>query len=100
MHAERGSIAGVDACGLDAPSTKAAVAALDTLDGEGRVLVVLTEGEENCAKSFRNISRGERAHADQVGVADVIGAARLVVSEPALERLAAKARSDKGEEAA
>ena len=35
-----------------------------------------------------------------MGVADLVGAARLVVSEPALERLAAKARSTRGEEAA
>jgi large subunit ribosomal protein L4 len=100
LHADRGSIAGVDASAWDTPSTKEAVAALATLDGQGRVLVVLAEGEENCAKSFRNISGVSVLGADQVGVADLIGAARIVVSEPALERLAVKARSTRGEEAA
>ena len=100
MHAERGSIAGVDPSAWDAPSTKQAAAALATLDGDGRVLVVLSEGEESCAKSFRNISGVSVLDAEQVGVADVIGAARLVVSEAALERLAAKARSQRGEEEA
>ena len=76
------------------------MAALATLDGQGRVLVVLAEGEENCAKSFRNISGVSVLGADQVGVADLVGAARIVVSEAALERLAVKARSTRGEEAA
>jgi large subunit ribosomal protein L4 len=91
VHAERGSIAAVDPAKFDAPSTKAAAAALAKLDGEGRVLVVLTDGEENCLKSFRNLADVTVLHADQVGVADVIGAGRLVVSEAALARVTEKA---------
>ena len=55
------------------------------------MLVVLADGEETCAKSFRNIAGVTVRHVEDVGVADVIGAARLVVSEAALERLTAKA---------
>ena len=91
VHAERGSIAAIDPAGFETPSTKAAVAALDTLDGEGRVLVVLSDGEENCLKSFRNIPHVSVLHADAVGVADVIGASRLVISEAALARVTEKA---------
>src|SRR3954447_17837149 len=87
LHAERGSLAVVDAAGFDAPSTKEAVKALDKLDGEGTVLVVLADGEENAAKSFRNIASVSVLHVGQAGIADVVSAARLVVSEPALERL-------------
>jgi large subunit ribosomal protein L4 len=87
VHAERGSIAAVDPSKFDTPSTKAAAAALAKLDGEGSVLVVLTDGEENCLKSFRNLVDVTVLHADQVGVADVIGAGRLVVSEAALARV-------------
>jgi large subunit ribosomal protein L4 len=87
LHAERGSMAVVDAAGFDAPSTKDAVKALDKLDGDGSVLVVLADGEENAAKSFRNISAVTVLHVGQAGIADVVGAGRLVVSEPALERL-------------
>ena len=93
VHAERGSIAAVDPSGFETPSTKAAVAALASLDGDGRVLVVLTDGEESCAKSFRNIRDVTVMHADAVGVADVIGAARFVISEKALARLTEKAAS-------
>src|SRR5919205_567237 len=41
VHAERGSIAGVDPSSFDTPSTKAAAEAIGALDGEGSVLVVL-----------------------------------------------------------
>ncbi len=91
VHAERGSIAAVDASKFDTPSTKAAAAALGSLDGDGSVLVVLTDGEESCVKSFRNLAHVSVLHADAVGVADVIGAARLVLSEGALARLTEKA---------
>ena len=93
VHAERGSIAAVDPAGFDTPSTKAAVAALASLDGEGSVLVVLTDGEETAVKSFRNIHDVTVMRADAVGVADVIGHSRLVVSEAALARLTEKAVS-------
>ena len=91
MHAERGSIAAVDASKFDSPSTKAAATALGSLEGDGSVLVVLADGEETCVKSFRNISYVTVLHADDVGVADVIGAARLVISEAALARLSERA---------
>ena len=91
VHAERGSIAAVDPSKFDTPSTKAAAAALAKLDGEGSVLVVLTDGEESCLKSFRNLADVTVLHADQVGVADVIGAGRMVVSEAALARVTEKA---------
>ena len=44
-----------------------------------------------CAKSFRNLVGVALSHVDDVGVADLVGAARLVVSEPALERHTARA---------
>jgi large subunit ribosomal protein L4 len=43
--------------------------------------------EAAAAKSFRNIERVAVAEASAAGVADVIGAASLVVSEKALETL-------------
>ena len=91
VHAERGSIAALDPSSFDTPSTKSAAAALAALDGEGSVLVVLAEGEETAAKSFRNLVGVSVLPADAVGVADVIGAARLVISEAALSRLTEKA---------
>ena len=93
VHAGRGSIAALDPSKFDTPSTKAAAAAIDSFDGDGSVLLVLTDGEESAVKSFRNLRHVSVMHADDVGVADVIGHARIVVSEAALARLAEKAAS-------
>jgi large subunit ribosomal protein L4 len=91
LHAERGTIAAIDAAAFDTPSTKTAAATLAGLDGEGAVLLVLGDGEEMCAKSFRNLVGVSVLHVEDVGVADVVGAGRLVVSEGAVGRLTDKA---------
>ena len=93
VHAERNSIAVFDPAKFDTPSTKAAAEAIAGFDGDGSVLLVLTDGEETCVKSFRNLRDVTVMHADAVGVADVIGHARLVISEAALSRLTEKAAS-------
>jgi large subunit ribosomal protein L4 len=85
VHADRGSLAVCDPSSYETPSTKAAAAALG--DFTGRVLVVVGADDANCAKSFRNM-KGVSVHAaDNVGVADVIGASRLIVTPTALEHL-------------
>jgi large subunit ribosomal protein L4 len=87
VHAERGSLAAVDASAFGEPATKLAAEALAGFGEGGPAVVVVAEGEETCSKSFRNIAGVSVLLADEVGVADVVGAARLVVSEAALERL-------------
>jgi large subunit ribosomal protein L4 len=86
LHAERGSLAAVDAPGFDAPSTKQAFEALSGF-GDGRAVIVLADGEDACAKSFRNIAGVSVLHVDDVGISDLVAASRLVASEAALERL-------------
>jgi len=87
LHAERGTLAVLDPGKFTEPSTKSAAEALSSF-GEGRALVVLgREGEEACAKSFRNIRGVTVLPSDDVGVADIIGAARLVLSQVALDHL-------------
>ena len=96
VHAERGSLAVVDPSQFDAPSTKRAAEALAGF-GEGRALVVLSrDGEEACVKSFRNLPDVDVLPVDAVGVADVVGAARLVISPRALEHLMVLAASSGG----
>ncbi|MGE5636661.1 MAG: 50S ribosomal protein L4 [Nocardioidaceae bacterium] len=92
QHARLDTIAGVDPSAFEPPSTKRAAQALAGFGDGGRALVVLADGEESCAKSFRNLADATVMHVEQVGVADVLGAARLVISAPALERLQEKAR--------
>jgi large subunit ribosomal protein L4 len=87
VHAERGSVAVLDATAFETPSTKAAATALEKW-GAGRPTLVVLEAEETGAlKSFRNIARVTVAEVGAIGVADVIGASSLVVSEKALEQL-------------
>jgi large subunit ribosomal protein L4 len=91
VHAERGSVAVLDASAYEEPSTKQAAQALEKWGAAKPTLVVLDAEETGAAKSFRNISRVEVAEATAIGVADVIGAASLVVSETALAKLEERA---------
>ena len=91
VHAERGSIAVLDGSGFEKPSTKQAAQALAKWDGEAPTLVVIGADEDAAAKSFRNIPRVQVAQATAAGVADVIGAASLVVSEAGLKELEGRA---------
>jgi large subunit ribosomal protein L4 len=92
-HARRGSLAVIDAADYDMPSAKRAAEGLASFGDEGRTLVVLgREGEESCLKSFRNLKGVEVQAHDRVGVADIIGAQRLVLSPAAVEYLSTIAR--------
>jgi large subunit ribosomal protein L4 len=87
VHAERGSVAVLDAAAFETPSTKAAAQALGKWGAKRPTLVVLDGEETGALKSFRNIARVSCAEVGAIGVADVIGAASLVLSEKALGTL-------------
>jgi large subunit ribosomal protein L4 len=86
VHAQRGSLAVCDPSAYEQPSTKAAAEALAGF-GQGRALVVVGADDTTCAKSFRNIKDVTVHPAENVGVADIIGAARLILTPAALEHL-------------
>ena len=87
VHAERGSVAVLDAGGFDSPSTRQAAEALAKWGATGPTLVVLEAEEAAAFKSFRNIDRVEVTEVTAVGVADLIGAASVVISEQAMGKL-------------
>jgi large subunit ribosomal protein L4 len=90
LHAGRGSMAVLDASGFQAPKTRQA---LDLLEDWGQplpTLVVLAPEESSAALSFRNLARVAVLTAENVGVADLLGAASMVVSEGALDALTAR----------
>lgn len=97
VHAERGTVAVVDGGGFDQPSTQRAAEALDAWDAKRPVLVLLTQDEEGSAKSFRNIERVVVLAAPDAGVADLVGAASVVISAAALDALKELA-SEQGKE--
>src|ERR687892_2870645 len=85
VHAARDTVALLDAGGFEEPSTKRAAEALEKWGAERPILVVLDPEEIGALKSFRNIERVTVLAADAVGVADVVGARSLVISNGALE---------------
>jgi large subunit ribosomal protein L4 len=87
VHAERSSIAVLDAAAFDEPSTKSAAEALDKWGPRRPTLVVVGAEEVGAAKSFRNIPRVRVIPASAAGIADVLGAASVVVSQEALDVL-------------
>jgi large subunit ribosomal protein L4 len=90
VHAERGSIAVLDIAGFDSPSTKQAAELLEGKLG-GSVLVLLGNEEISPARSFRNLKTVNVLPETAAGVADIVGAATLVVSQEALDGLTARA---------
>ncbi len=91
VHAERDSVSVLDAAGFDAPSTKVAAGLLEDRR-RGSVLLLLAAEEADAAKSFRNLQGTAVMTAEAAGVADVVGAASLVLSHAALEAITERAR--------
>ena len=91
VHAERNSVAVLDGSSFSEPATKQAADALKKWGADGPTLIVIGADEEAVAKSFRNIEGVNVALADAAGVADVLGAGSLVVTQTALEQLKGRA---------
>ena len=95
VHAQRGSLAVFDASVFDAPSTSRAADLLGNWPPPTRrsapTVVLLAESEEPAGKSFRNIARVDAMPVGDAGVADVIGAASMLISQAALPELVARA---------
>jgi large subunit ribosomal protein L4 len=87
VHAERGSVAVLDAKDFETPSTKSAAQALAKWGAKNPILLLVTAEEIGPMKSFRNLPRTHVLEVGAAGVADVIGAAAIVISETALETL-------------
>lgn len=90
VHAERGSVAVVEAADFETPSTRAAAEALDKWGARRATLLLVRPEEISLMKSFRNIPRVEVMDVNAAGVVDVIGAASIVISGDALGDLVAR----------
>jgi large subunit ribosomal protein L4 len=71
-RAADGKVVVVDDWGFDAPSTKGAVAALEALGLEGRVLVVLSRDDVVAWKSFRNLTHVHVLEVGELNTYDVL----------------------------
>jgi large subunit ribosomal protein L4 len=104
LHAERESLAVFDAGSFSEPSTSQAAELLGNWGPptpQAPTLVLLTDDEVAAGKSFRNLVDAEAMPVQDAGVADIVGAASLLVSEAALPSLMARAGAgSESEEAA
>lgn len=91
LHADRGSVAILDAAAFKTPKTSDAFDLLEDWNQSQPTLVVLDAEESAAALSFRNLARVAVLQPESVGVADLLGAASLLVSEKALQELTARA---------
>jgi large subunit ribosomal protein L4 len=91
-HARRGSLAIADPSVFDTPSTKAAAAALAERGKEKTLVVCSGDADDSVVKSFRNIGAVTVLPAERVGVCDIIGSPRLVLTPGAAEYLTTIAR--------
>jgi large subunit ribosomal protein L4 len=98
VHAERESLAVFDATTFEEPATSQAADLLLDWETPSPTLVLLAESEEAAGKSFRNLAHVAVMPVANAGVADVIGAASLLVSEAALPELVARANGAREEE--
>jgi large subunit ribosomal protein L4 len=94
VHAERGSVAVFDAASFAEPSARQAAQLLRDWGQPLATLVLLDAEEANAGLSFRNLERVLAMPVEDAGVADVIGAASLLISEAALEQLTARAKGE------
>jgi large subunit ribosomal protein L4 len=100
IHAERGTIAVFDVAKFDDVSTKNAATLVAGWGVKGSLLVILGEHEERAALSFRNLATVRAVvPTTNVGVADLVGAANVLVSPAALDALTARAKGEKTETA-
>jgi large subunit ribosomal protein L4 len=97
LHAERESLAVFDATSFSEPSTRQAVELLEAWGATLPTLVILADEEAAAGKSFRNLVRVQALPAQDAGVADIVGAASLLVSEAALAALQARAGAGESE---
>jgi large subunit ribosomal protein L4 len=93
LHAERGSLAAFDAAAFKDPKTRQARELLEGWNQARPTLVVLTGEESAAALSFRNLARVAVLSPEDVGVSDLLGAASMLLSEPALKALSERAAS-------
>ncbi len=77
----------LDSLGFSEPSTKQARELLGKMEVSGPVLLVLTEGDQNAALSFRNLPEVTVVGPREYGVYELLRAREVVFSRAAYEGL-------------
>jgi large subunit ribosomal protein L4 len=99
LHAQRGSVAVLEASAFESPKTRQAQELLEDWGQPRPTLVVLGAEESAAALSFRNLARVAVLTPEGVGVADLLGAASLLISKAALQEITTRASASAREKA-
>ena len=83
-RAADGNVFVVDKWEFESPKTKQAIAALDAIGAEGKVLMVFGDDDANAWKSFRNLDGVHCLHAGELNTYDVLNADVVVFTEATL----------------
>lgn len=78
-------IAVVEEFKMAEPKTKAAVAILDKIAGQSKVLLVVNDADPNVEKSVRNIPTVQLIESKRLNVYDVLNNDRVLFTKDALE---------------
>ena len=91
-HAKDGSVGIVDGSAFTEPSTKQAVAFLEGWGRPRPLVLVVADGEDVIAKSFRNLEDVSVTVPSELEVNQLVRARSLLISEPALDDVQGRAR--------
>ncbi len=83
-RAAEGNIIVVDEWSFETPKTKDASAALEAIGAQGKVLVVLDDGDANAAKSFRNLPHVSCLHSAELNTHDILDSDVVVFTKATL----------------
>lgn len=102
-RASSNSIFVVESWDFEAPNTKAAKMALESIGAEGKVLIIVDNQDMNTQKSFRNLPYVNVLPANQLNVFDILASDSIVFTKDNLpssnESAATSQPVDNGEEA-
>lgn len=91
VHADRASVAVIDGSAFGEPSTKKAATDIAAWGVKGSYLLLVGEDEAGLARSFRNLPDVTVLPVEGAGVADIMRAGAIVVSDAAMEPLVTRA---------
>jgi large subunit ribosomal protein L4 len=91
---QSGKLAAVQGMAFDGARTKDALAVLEALRLEGRVLVVIARPDEAVEKSFRNLRHVKIDYPGNLSTFDVIYADRVLFTTDALDALSGEAEAE------
>jgi large subunit ribosomal protein L4 len=86
-HAQRGTLAVVDARAFSEPSTRSAAELLSAWGADLPLLVIAQPEEDAFVKSFRNLARALVLEPSELEVGAIVWARSVLATEGALERV-------------